>query len=217
MRVRSTTLARSEFQNRVLLKPGEFTDEEREVMSTHTTLGGDILSDSGSRLVQIAERIARTHHERWDGSGYPAGLGESRSRSRAGSAPSAMSSMRSCQSAPTSRRGASRPPSGRYAPRAGLRSPPRAALHGAGAEDRAPAHGLPEPSPPTPDSGKRFEDPCFRPPLAALRSGRNMRLCVSPLGLGRSECGSPHAARTAPPAGGAPASSAATSSSAPSA
>ena len=58
----------------ILHKPGEFTAEERAIMNTHTTLGGDILSNSGSRLVQTAERIARTHHERWDGSGYPAGL-----------------------------------------------------------------------------------------------------------------------------------------------
>ena len=60
----------------ILLKPGKFTDEERKIMTTHATIGGDILSNSESRLVQVAERIARTHHERWDGSGYPLGLRE---------------------------------------------------------------------------------------------------------------------------------------------
>jgi CHASE2 domain-containing sensor protein len=58
----------------ILRKPGEFTAEEREIMRTHTTIGGEILAGSDSRLVQVAELIARTHHERWDGSGYPAGL-----------------------------------------------------------------------------------------------------------------------------------------------
>ena len=58
----------------VLLKPGEFTAQERELMRTHTLIGAEILAGSSSRLVQVAELIARTHHERWDGSGYPAGL-----------------------------------------------------------------------------------------------------------------------------------------------
>jgi putative two-component system response regulator len=43
-------------------------------MQRHTTVGADLLSGSGSRLVRLAEEIARTHHERWDGSGYPQGL-----------------------------------------------------------------------------------------------------------------------------------------------
>ncbi len=58
----------------ILRKPGEFTAEEREIMRSHTKIGSEILAGSGSRLIQVAEVIARTHHERWDGSGYPAGL-----------------------------------------------------------------------------------------------------------------------------------------------
>ena len=58
----------------VLQKPGPLDDEEWAVMKTHTTIGAKILSGSSSPLLQMAERIALTHHERWDGSGYPAGL-----------------------------------------------------------------------------------------------------------------------------------------------
>ena len=60
--------------DRILLKPGKLTPEEFDVMKTHTTLGAEILAGSVSPLVQLAEQIARCHHERWDGSGYPAGL-----------------------------------------------------------------------------------------------------------------------------------------------
>jgi putative two-component system response regulator len=60
----------------ILLKPGKLTPEEFEVMKTHTVIGGRILSDSTSPLMQMAETIALTHHERWDGSGYPRGLRE---------------------------------------------------------------------------------------------------------------------------------------------
>jgi CHASE2 domain-containing sensor protein len=60
--------------DRVLLKSGRFTDEEWETMKTHTTIGAVILAGSRSPLVRMAETIALTHHERWDGSGYPAGL-----------------------------------------------------------------------------------------------------------------------------------------------
>jgi putative two-component system response regulator len=55
-------------------KPGKLTADEWEVMKRHTTIGGDLLAGSRSPLVQMGEVIARTHHERWDGSGYPAGL-----------------------------------------------------------------------------------------------------------------------------------------------
>ena len=60
--------------DRVLLKPGGLDPAEWEVMHTHTTIGANILAGSSSPLLQLAESIARTHHERWDGSGYPAGL-----------------------------------------------------------------------------------------------------------------------------------------------
>jgi response regulator RpfG family c-di-GMP phosphodiesterase len=58
----------------VLLKPGKLTPEERSVMETHATIGSRLLAGSRSPLLRMAEEIARTHHERWDGSGYPAGL-----------------------------------------------------------------------------------------------------------------------------------------------
>jgi CHASE2 domain-containing sensor protein len=60
--------------DRVLLKPAKLDADEWELMKTHTTLGAQILSGSRSELLQLAEEIALTHHERWDGSGYPAGL-----------------------------------------------------------------------------------------------------------------------------------------------
>lgn len=58
----------------VLLKPGRFDAQERAVMETHATRGADLLSGSSTSLIQMAEEIARSHHERWDGTGYPAGL-----------------------------------------------------------------------------------------------------------------------------------------------
>jgi CHASE2 domain-containing sensor protein len=58
----------------ILGKPGPLTDAEWEVMKSHTTIGADLLAGSRSPLVQMGEVIARSHHERWDGSGYPAGL-----------------------------------------------------------------------------------------------------------------------------------------------
>jgi putative two-component system response regulator len=60
--------------DRVLLKPGKLDPEEREVMKRHASIGAAMLADSPSELLQLAEAIARTHHERWDGGGYPAGL-----------------------------------------------------------------------------------------------------------------------------------------------
>jgi putative two-component system response regulator len=54
----------------ILLKPGRLTVEEFEVMKQHTTLGSRILANSTSDIVRLAETIARTHHERWDGRGY---------------------------------------------------------------------------------------------------------------------------------------------------
>jgi response regulator RpfG family c-di-GMP phosphodiesterase len=60
--------------DRVLLKPGKLDPDEWELMKTHTTLGAAILGGSRYPLLQLAETIALTHHERWDGSGYPEGL-----------------------------------------------------------------------------------------------------------------------------------------------
>ena len=58
----------------VLLKPGRLTTEEFEVVKTHAVLGARVLAGSESDLLRTAERVARSHHERWDGSGYPDGL-----------------------------------------------------------------------------------------------------------------------------------------------
>jgi putative two-component system response regulator len=48
--------------------------EEFEVMKTHTTIGAEMLSGSQSAILQMASQIALSHHERWDGTGYPQGL-----------------------------------------------------------------------------------------------------------------------------------------------
>lgn len=58
----------------VLLKPASLTPAERELMEKHTLFGEEILAGSGSRLIQVASEIAGSHHERWDGRGYPRGL-----------------------------------------------------------------------------------------------------------------------------------------------
>ncbi len=58
----------------VLLKPGKLTPAEFEVMKAHTLVGARLLSGGRSALVTMAERVARSHHERWDGLGYPDGL-----------------------------------------------------------------------------------------------------------------------------------------------
>jgi PAS domain S-box-containing protein len=58
----------------ILLKPGRLTCEEFATMQRHTLIGAAILADSSSSVLQMAEQIALTHHERWDGTGYPAGL-----------------------------------------------------------------------------------------------------------------------------------------------
>jgi CHASE2 domain-containing sensor protein len=60
--------------DRVLLKPGPLEPDEWEIMKTHARIGADILSGSKVPLLQMAEEIALTHHEKWDGSGYPRGL-----------------------------------------------------------------------------------------------------------------------------------------------
>lgn len=58
----------------ILLKPGQFTYDEFEIMKAHTTIGANILSDSSHSMIQLGSSIALNHHERWDGSGYPCGL-----------------------------------------------------------------------------------------------------------------------------------------------
>ena len=58
----------------ILLKPGRLTQDERRIMRTHATIGAAMLAGGRSTLVQTAERIARSHHERWDGKGYPDGF-----------------------------------------------------------------------------------------------------------------------------------------------
>ncbi|OGR00483.1 MAG: hypothetical protein A2284_16620 [Deltaproteobacteria bacterium RIFOXYA12_FULL_61_11] len=58
----------------ILLKPGRFTPEEFEVMKSHTEIGEKILTGSRSSLMEMARIIALTHHERYDGTGYPRGL-----------------------------------------------------------------------------------------------------------------------------------------------
>jgi len=59
----------------ILLKPDRLTEAEREIMKTHTTVGAELLAQSEIPHMQMAEDIARFHHEWWDGSGYPNGIG----------------------------------------------------------------------------------------------------------------------------------------------
>lgn len=58
----------------ILLKPGKLTVEECNHMKRHTTIGARLLAGSRHALLQLAAEIALTHHERWDGAGYPCGL-----------------------------------------------------------------------------------------------------------------------------------------------
>lgn len=58
----------------ILMKGGSLTPEEWIVMKSHTTIGAKILRGSESPLLKMAEEIALSHHERWNGSGYPSGL-----------------------------------------------------------------------------------------------------------------------------------------------
>lgn len=58
----------------ILSKPGQLTDDEREHMKRHTTVGKEILGSSQRPLLRAASIIAHEHHERWDGKGYPQGI-----------------------------------------------------------------------------------------------------------------------------------------------
>jgi len=55
----------------ILGKPGKLDADEWAIMQTHVTIGGDIIGDNESELLQLAQEIALYHHEKWDGSGYP--------------------------------------------------------------------------------------------------------------------------------------------------
>jgi len=60
--------------DRILLKPGKLDPDEWEIMRQHTTFGGKILENAKAGYLKLGEVIALTHHEKWDGSGYPKGL-----------------------------------------------------------------------------------------------------------------------------------------------
>jgi putative two-component system response regulator len=58
----------------IMLKPGKLEPHEWEIMKTHAAIGGKLLEGDDSALMRMAREIALTHHEKWDGSGYPGGL-----------------------------------------------------------------------------------------------------------------------------------------------
>ena len=60
--------------DKILLKPGKLTSEEFDVMKTHTIIGAKLLSESNSKILQMAHTIAMNHHEKFNGRGYPRGL-----------------------------------------------------------------------------------------------------------------------------------------------
>lgn len=60
--------------NAILLKPGKLTDGEREIMQRHTTQGAEYLAKTNTPMIAVAIEIAKHHHEKFDGTGYPDGL-----------------------------------------------------------------------------------------------------------------------------------------------
>ncbi len=60
--------------DRILMKPGKLTDEEFDLMKTHTTIGAKILTNAKAEVLKVAGQIAISHHEKWNGTGYPQGL-----------------------------------------------------------------------------------------------------------------------------------------------
>jgi putative two-component system response regulator len=58
----------------ILCKPGKLTEEERQIMNSHTRIGASILKHSQSRVMNMGKIVALSHHEKWDGSGFPDGL-----------------------------------------------------------------------------------------------------------------------------------------------
>jgi putative two-component system response regulator len=62
----------------ILLKPGPLDSEEREIIKRHSLLGNRLLANGRSPVLTLGAQIALSHHERWDGSGYPDGLAKER-------------------------------------------------------------------------------------------------------------------------------------------
>lgn len=58
----------------IMLKPAKLTEEEFAIMRRHPEIGAEILGESDSDLIDLAKVVALTHHEKWDGTGYPKGL-----------------------------------------------------------------------------------------------------------------------------------------------
>lgn len=58
----------------IMLKPGKLTEAEFAVMRTHPHIGAEIIGETESELLRLAKSVALTHHEKWDGTGYPYGL-----------------------------------------------------------------------------------------------------------------------------------------------
>lgn len=58
----------------IMLKPSKLTDEEFAIMKMHPEIGAEILGECDSALLKIAKSVSLTHHEKWDGTGYPNGL-----------------------------------------------------------------------------------------------------------------------------------------------